>query len=473
MQADSGTTSRPRRRDADWPARAAMATPLAVALFGLSLAWAVLTHRALYADGAYMFLRVLEQGGTVDVWVNRAFAHRLFQAPMVLAMKLGLRNLDALLFLFNLGCFLPWLCSLWFCFQLSRRWFWVVLLSVALGYGNAGFMAVGEHNLSHAFFWPVAFALLFCRPLTPFAAMVLVTCATVLIRSYEATLFLGPALAGLAIWRLWRHREAGWRRWVLLAAVGLLLAAGWVGLRGVMAPEAKRNFGDFQSGVWDLLMHPSGPVIWSAAAALLLVLLYLRPRLLDRLPPWLLAAALGIACLAWALWPMLQATSVHPDLQHRFRVLNMAVPLGLLAALLLAQRRPQRFATARPVLATVAAALLALQSVWQLAATTQWWGYLGVFRGVLESNQGVVIFEDTPLATRHLGAQSTQFDWVWPLPSLSIVLAPGGQVRTLIVGRNLKGRPFSPANPAALPDLTAYGIDYSLYRQALAGAAPR
>src|SRR3954470_9210346 len=197
-------------------------TRLACWTFGLSVFLAIFTARCLYGDGAHEFVRVLEKGTFVElIWV-RGFAWDIIQLFLVLAIKFGVTDPRVLRLPFGVGCFLPWPLAMFLCYRLAPTHFWIVVLACAAGYLNAAFLAVGEHIIAHAFFWPALFALLFVRPLTPFAAAVLLGCALILCRSYESVLFLGPPLAGIAWIRGVRGGKAKWQRLVLFSAVGLL-----------------------------------------------------------------------------------------------------------------------------------------------------------------------------------------------------------------------------------------------------------
>ncbi len=156
-----------------------------VHVFLASILYAVLTARALYDDGSYYFMRVLAAGGFTEMLFTRGHAAFLFQLPVVIALKCGVRDLTQLQFAFGLGCFCAWPVALALCRWLAPKHFWMVALACGAGYLNAAFVAVGEHVVAHAFFWPVVFVLLFVRPLTPGAAVVLLLSSVILVRSYN------------------------------------------------------------------------------------------------------------------------------------------------------------------------------------------------------------------------------------------------------------------------------------------------
>ena len=143
---------------------------MSVSCFLLSLVYAVVTARGLDDHGSYYLLRVLQANGFTEMLFSRGHAAFLFQLPVVLALKLGITNLEALKLAFGAGCFCAWPVAMWFCHRLARDHFWLVVLAAGMAYLNAAFVAVGEHIVAHAFFWPVVFVLRFVRPLTGFAA---------------------------------------------------------------------------------------------------------------------------------------------------------------------------------------------------------------------------------------------------------------------------------------------------------------
>ncbi len=174
----------------------------AVFVFAAWTAFAILSSRCLYADGSHEFVKVLKaQNFDAFMW-SRHFAFYIFQFPLVLAVKLGVRDFSWLRFAFGLGCYLPWPLAMLCCHWLSPKNFWLVVVGCAAGYLNANFMAVGEHILAHALFWPALFVILFARPLKPLAAVILLAMATGLLFSYESQLFLCLALAALTGARL-------------------------------------------------------------------------------------------------------------------------------------------------------------------------------------------------------------------------------------------------------------------------------
>lgn len=443
-------------------------TTIAGWVFILSLLFAIISLRCLYADGSYQLIEALKAGDFVAIAKNRNCASYLFQFPVVTAIKLGVTNLHALQLAFGIGCFLPWPMAMMFCYRMAPRHFWVVILACAAGYLNSAFMSVGEYIIADAFFWPALFAILFVRPLTPLAASILSVSAMVLLFSYESLLFLGPLLALLALWRAIRGGEKAWQRAVLcLAAILLCLAAG-IALDGVLYPQSPANLGGFKRGLKWMFIYPSWTMGWSFVWFALMTAVCLRRRGFTVRYYRLGLALLAGAIIIWGAWPILEPDNLNPALQHEYRPIHLLVPLALLAVSFVLAYRPKWLEEQRDYLIGFSSSLLLAQSLWHIAATWQWQEFVGIWRRELASQTGAVSLTDIPFETRFLQEQALRFDWNWANPDLSIMLAPDGKVRAIILPRiKPVWRPFDPLNPQELPNLQRYGVDYGNYVKAL------
>ncbi len=432
--------------------------------FGLSLLLAIVSARCLYADGSHEFVRVLEAGTFVELMRVRAFAFDLFELPLVIALKLGVTNMNALRLAFGLGCFLPWPLALLVCHRLSPKHFWIAALACAAGYLNAAFMPVGEHIIAHAFFWPALFALVFVRPLTSFAAVALLVTATILCRTYESLLFLGPPLAAISWCRAIRGGEEKWQRWVLSVTGALFALAAIIALYAVVRPEIPSNLTGFKHGVLNVLLAPNWSVRWSAAWLLIMLAVFASPAVRGLITHHVSVIILGAALAVWGSWPLLSPSDLDPVAQHEARFLDVVVPLLLLPVALILAWRPAWMEIQRAHLAAMSAAFLLVQSVWQIGTTWQWHGYVGIWRGLLAARAGPIWLADTPLAQNALGGQALRFDWFWANPCLSIALSSEGRVRSIIMNRRPPfWQPFDPLDSQQLPDLRRYGIDFTSY----------
>jgi hypothetical protein len=450
--------------------------PAAGFIFAAWIAAALFSSRCLYADGAHEFVRVLQAQNFASLMWSRHFAFDLYALPLVLAIKLGITNLTWLRLAYGLGCFLPWPLALICCRWISPQNFWLVVAGCAAGYLNAAFVAVGEHILAHALFWPSLFVILFARPLKPAAAVILLASATALLFCYESQLVLCPPLALLALWRAWREKiENGRMAWaVFLAAAALFLASATIGLCAVLMPENPVEFSGFKANTWEMLGHLGWTMTWTIVWAGLMLAACCSGKLWRIISGKAGFYFLFAAVMVWGIWPWLAPGQLENGRQWDNRVLDVLVPLALLPVALILRFRPRWLEFRRERLVPLAAALLMAQSLWQISATVNWYRDVFWMREILAAKTGIVKVRSTALAVdgmegRELykDAMGGRFDWVWPC--LSIALAPDQKINCLICSevyldpkiRKHYWQPFDPLKPETLPNLEHYGLDFS------------
>ena len=441
---------------------------LACWVFIASIFSAIISLRCLYGDGSFQLTETLKAGNFVAVAMNRDCASYIFQLPVVTALKLGCNNLYLLQLAFGVGCFVPWLIALMFCYQMAPRNFWLAMIGCGFGYLNASFMPVGEYIIAHAFFWPILFAVLFVRPLKPLAAGMMLISALILVYSYESLLFLGPALALVAAERLLGKGEKGWARIVFAVTTGLLLCAAWIALGGVLHPDCPGNFGGFKRGLKWMFFNPTWTMGWSFIWLFMLGILCVGRQSFTKRYFKLELALVGMAMAIWGLWPLFDPENLSVERQYESRPMQLLVPFGLLIIARIMISFPRWFEARRHYLVAFSASLLLAQSAWHLTATWQWNGFLGTWRGMLASRSGLITLSETHVGSPSLQGQCLRFDWNWANPTLSLMLAPEGKVRAVALPRVKPiWQPFDPFNVAAYPRLERYGIDYSEFTNAV------
>jgi len=456
--------------------------PAACAVFALWIVAAILSSRCLYADGAHEFLRVLQAQDFVALMWSRHFAFYIYEFPLVLAIKLGVTDLGWLRFAFGLGCFLPWPVVMLFCHWLSPKHFWIVAVGCAAGYLNASFMAVGEHILAHAFYWPALFAILFARPLKPLAALILLTSASCLLFSYESQLFLCVPLAALSFWRVvedWKdaaEQNAHWDRIVLLLAAGLFIAAAGIGLYAVLNPEIPSNIPGFRANVEAMFSHEGWILTWSIVWGCLMLAVWMSEKTWEIISRQISIAILFCALFVWAMWPALSPETLDTGKQFDNRILDLVVPMMLLPVALIARYRPAWIEFKAGRLKQMAAILLIVQSLWQICATWQWHEDVGKMQSLLRVRDGIIPLYSTVLANSSIESKRGEFDWTWPC--LSIALSPGLSVHSMVCSdyyivkrRHPLWQPFDPLKPETLPHLEHYGLDFSKFAGSLEKAS--
>ena len=457
---------------------------IACFVFAVWTGLAVFSYRCLYADGCHVFIKVLQaQWFVFDMW-SRHFAVAIFEFPLVVAIKMGITNMHLLRFAFGLGSFLPWPIVLMLCHWISPRHFWVVVTACAAGYLNAAFLAIGEHILAHAFYWPSLFVIVFARPLKPLAAAILLGSAACLLFSYESQLFLCLPLAALSLWRIAEEardqsadskKERYCRRAVLVVATGLFMTAAAIGLHAILKPEIPANFQGFKATLVGIIHRPGWTWGWTILWGCVALAVWLSERIWNIIRQGNAIMFLFCALIAWGTWPLLCPGDLEPARQYHNRVLDLVVPIMLLPVVLILRYRPLWIESGTTRLRQMAAVLLIAQSSWQICATWQWQADVGRLQGVLSSGNGVIPLHSTILASTCIEGRHHEFDWTWPC--LSIALYPGQNIHSLVCSewyidpryRQELWQPFDPLNIESLPDLKHYKLDFSGYGSALRG----
>jgi len=451
---------------------------IAVAFFVFWALFAILSYRCLYADGSHDFVRVLQDRNFIPLMWSRQFSVHLFQLPMVLAIKLGVVDLRWLRYAFGLGCFLPWVVTLAVCRWLSPKNFWLVVVGCAAGYLNAAYMAMGEHIMAHALFWPALYVVLFARPLKPMAAIVLLATATGLLFSYESQLFLSSTLAALTVRRLFEEdrqarstsKSGAFPKLVFLAAIILFLISVGVALYSLRYPELPGQYEGFLSRLERVVSHAGWTLTWTAVWAGLTLAACWSDKFWELLRRPILMIPGVLALALWGLWPCLAPDALDTAVQYENRILDLLVPLALVPVALTLHYRPQWIQFKISRLVCMAAALLLAQSLWQICATIRWQADTAKLKTILSERNGVVPLHKSPLDKTSIQGHEYIFDWTWPC--LSIALAPDPNIHSLVVSewflnpdyKNIGyWEPFSPIEADQLPDLSYFGINFTNY----------
>jgi len=107
---------------------------------------------ALFADGSHFLVNLLTSGEIYLGNPERPYSTFVNEAPLLLAMKLGVTGMTSLTLAFSLGVVLVpaivWAGAA--ALQIRNRLFWPFVLMWAAIYLNTGLFAVGEFNITYA-----------------------------------------------------------------------------------------------------------------------------------------------------------------------------------------------------------------------------------------------------------------------------------------------------------------------------------
>ncbi len=405
--------------------------------------WAGIALRGLYADGAYYAQQLLFRDAFVVIEPSRWTSQILMQAPVILAMRLGLNSPGEVALAFSLATnLMPLLLTLACIAVLPRAahaygLFPVfVFLAAAMG---AAFASVADGSTAAAYAWLLLLMVMFGRLTRPRLAGILLLAAGAL-RLHEAMAFLGPILAFACLWRC-RSAETTAGRTVLLLAAILVMLGCAISIHDVLHPRLMANRSSFINDVVSVRwLSPDGDEISFMALPGVVALLALPAVLLRR--RLMAPAVIGIAMIFLLLTILALTEPVCPSAAFAARNNACLLTAPAMVALLLAWHRRPPSSAAALVTAMLGLAVAGADA----AATLGWLDYEGAMRSALASSHGVVAWPD---ALAHLPAPQAEalqrFGWPWTTPLMSLWLSPGPVVDTIIA--NPPGVAWQPFDP--------------------------
>jgi hypothetical protein len=409
-----------------------------VLLWALAL-WHSWACRGLFVDGSGFLIQIVQREWFFDFYPPRLYAMIVAQVPMMIGIHSGIDNLHYLSMLLSLGLFaLPtglYHLALW-----RAKDDPVVLAAVMAAIGvvflTTSFFIIGEYNSSYAIAILTVVQLTRADRLRTGDALLILPVAVLAIRTYEALIYLGPLVAVLILWTLWRHKfQPRLPALVWLVCAGCFLGGMAVAVDSVVHPWSESHLDEtyvtaknfWQNLQFDLalsgvlvvviwaLVRPADlagnkPYRWAAIAVGLLAaspLLAFGDNLVRPLAKsqYVARSAGGLVIVAIVIFIWLYRSDVH----IRLKALVM----------LRAPQNARRFLI-------FACLLVAANVPSDVFLTSTWISYLNAMRQVVTTHQGVVAFEDTKLAQRPyiLFVEN----WVLPSQSLSVRSKPGDAI---------------------------------------------
>jgi hypothetical protein len=422
--------------------------------------WHSWESRGLFVDGSAFLVQIARRGWFFDFYGPRLYAMVVGQIPVITGLFLGVTDLHLLARLLSIGLFaLP---TALYHLALVRVkddavMLAAVIATIAVVFMTTSFFIVGEYNTAYAIAIVVAVRLATAKHLTVADGLFLAVIGLLAVRTYEAMLYLGPVLAAMIVWAVWRAPSRPW----LAAGLHLLSATGFLAGMVVAIGSLTRPYSEDHleetiqtaSNFWQNLQFDL-----ALSAALVVVLWALiRPRDLLGGKPYRWA---GVCLLLLALSPLLvlSDTLVRPLAKSQY-VARTAAGLVVGAIVIFIWAYASKLRGKLPafvVLGSPAAAqrfagfaLVMLLAVLpsDIYLTRNWTLYLEAVRSTVRGHDGVIAFEDSPLA-KH------PFDLLveaWILPSQSLALRAKRGDGIIAPPKEFNAwQPFPPAEPYPL-----------------------
>jgi len=410
-------------------------------------------------------------------YVSRKFGEILFQMPALIAIKTGIRNLPLLSFLFSLPLFLHSLLGLtlcaWAAGRKNLRYLLFPLISLFAGSMNGSFMIIHVGLLMISLYWVLLFFTIFCDRFNFWKSATFSVLALVSLRTYESMSYLGVILGTLAIWRAWRAETNLANRLVWIFFAIWFFTGARIAIHAILTPFVlSNNFELFKEGFFSMFnlrifkMHSM--LMSSFATILFLLTLPLLTGKLGKVIFLFLLGAYGVFTVFSGFVPVFFLRWFTPVSHYAMRSFYCFLPVGLTLILLRLRSGPQLQKNHRVwARSFIIVTILAFgQITWHIFATTQWRKYLTAFCDALETHQGIISCEQSHLTYDALMKRGiANMGWDWTYPTLSILLAPRGEIRTMIELKSsdvTSFRPFNLQDSTKWPNLSAYGLVYKI-----------
>lgn len=423
----------------------------------LALGAAILVDKHLSADGVNYFTIVLETHDFFrgDWW--RQLANYLSQAPLVVAVNAGVKNMSALSLVFGASILFPWLLALGLSLFALRDedksvliFMMVSMVSINLG---SDFILTGEHQVMVLLTWPILFYHLRISQLRWYDALILWSLLLLFSRLYPTAVIPAAIFLLIAVVRI--VRSSPYKQKVVFLGASLLssivIAAGTYTILYPRAVENKQAF-------LESILRPFGTSVALTAMAFAVLLSagwFWRKRFLV----WLSL----LPVVGFLAHIVLTRDFLSSGESFEYRTLTLTLlPVLMLGAVAIHCRRR----TLDNRIALVVGAFIAVMITGNLYGTWQWSQFKSQMTEILIARDGLVPIESTDLNGSLLG-------WPWNNAQLSVVWSQGC-VRSILL--NADGAAWQPAGPPQtfrLKEYLCYTAEFQQYDPTLCLCEPQ
>jgi hypothetical protein len=385
----------------------------------------------LFVDGSAFLVQIAAHEQYLDFYPPRRFAMIIAQTPIILAIRLGVTDLQWLARLLSFGFFIT--PTVFYTAALYRARHDAVLLggviaTLGIVFMTTSFFIVGEYNGAYAMAITIAVRLVTADRLGRWDSIALVLIAALAVRTYEAFLYLGPLLAAMIVWQISRFKE---RPPVLVAlhliAAGFLLGGVVVAFGSIVYPYNEEHLNETAATIFNFWQNMQFDIA-VFAATVVVVWALIRPSDLTTWKPYAWASIFVVVLL---LSPLLSLAEgfVRPLAKSHYvaRTAAGAVVFGVIVVMWLYGSRIGRKIVALEVLRQPLAArrflafacLLFLSMIpIDLVLTATWSTFLEDLRKTVQGRTGLIAFEESPLA--HW--PDSLFVENWTVPGTALIL---------------------------------------------------
>jgi hypothetical protein len=412
----------------------------------------VVLMRGMFADGAFYLLEVIRSHSFQNYDKARLGAQIVYQLPLLGAVAAGADSVKFLARVLTFSLVFPvallYLGALWKV-RANDALFGAFTLIIVVVYQNLNFMGIGEYNFLYALVTFALAILVHDKELTVVDSLLLVACALVGTRAYEAMVFLGPMLFAACVLRAFAPKPTRLVTIALCLAALLFALGSGLALRSIITP---RDPGNLDGAIHSLLLV--NPQLWLSS---MLAAAYAGYVLL-RSPAGRLATIAVFVCALVAL--AVPADWSSPALHYLSRTVG-GVALFAIGAVIIVFRFSYLYDRAATIQHRGFAGILVIAPLLALTVSTApdihhslgWKRFLNSLEKEVNTKTGLIPFDVAKISLK----KESVYGWSWTYPTMSI-LTRHGPSHAIIVnpGDGSGWQPFDPADSRSIPDLHGY-----------------
>ncbi len=429
----------------------------------------LLVQISLFADGSSFLVVLLKQHAFFKPDPTRSFATIITQSPVLLAIILGLKNINLIIYIQTFGL-LVFPTTLWIYSLIILRndpLYWPFILLISIVYLNTSFFAIGESHIAYSVTACCMAILLSHRTINLPRASILLVLSFIVMRTYEALLFLGPLLSLMTALRLRETRNQRLVTFILCGAILLFLAASAIAASSILNPVAPDSFTE---ALTVSIIYRDRQLLLSFALSFIYLIYLILGDIKEVDRACTIAAAATLFLLAipanWALPRYYYDCRIMVALWlFGFGMIGIviriapykliSVPLRKSPMLVASMRRLKTLSTTqayhRGMWTYLPLFLMIVLAAIDVYHSVQFRRFAEDFAAEIDSRRGIVALE----ATNILDQGGKYYGWRWTYPTTSLLLRADETKAIILNANDYHGfQPFDPQT--SLPDLRSY-----------------
>lgn len=412
-------------------------------VISLSLFSSFYVDKHLSADGVYYFTWILDNCDFIKFDWSRQFADYLSQWPLVLAVKLGLTNIQMLIKIFALGIYFPFLISFLLCIYALRKEDKLILIfpliSMATICLSSDFILISESLVMANMAWPILLILLRREPLSWADGILLCGLLFIFCRLYQTSLIPALIYMAICIVRLFYNEERK-QRIILISAILLSIPIIAVSFYFIVSPRDAANATGFLFGM--------AASLFMSVAIIVFIIKSLVPFRTSY--KFLIFTILSIIVLQIITFLILRQF-IESGISERLfgngvlsclSFVNRSLTITLLPALLIAAALVRFFKIELDRICILSFTLFILIMVAESMLTTyEWRNFRTQLTQIVKNGNGYIPIEETNI-------NSNSCRWSWNNTELGLVWAAPDIKAILLNNRHLKNNSsWQPLDP--------------------------